>query len=58
VEVKHLFSTAPEAKKRRRKEVTGVTERWTGRGLSTTGAFGQVAAAVRGAGARVCNRCI
>jgi hypothetical protein len=31
VEVKRLFFTAPEAKKRRQKEVTGVTGHWTGR---------------------------
>jgi hypothetical protein len=30
-EVKCLFFTAPETKKRRQKEVTGVTGRWTGR---------------------------
>jgi hypothetical protein len=32
VEVKSLFFTAPEAKKRRRKEVTGVAGCWIGRG--------------------------
>jgi hypothetical protein len=31
VEVKRLFSTAPEAKKRRQKDVIRVTGRWTGR---------------------------
>jgi hypothetical protein len=31
-EVKRLFSTAPEAEKRRRKGVTGVIGRWIGRG--------------------------
>jgi hypothetical protein len=52
LEIKRLFSTAPEAKKWRRKEATGVI----GRGPSTTDAFGQFNAAVRRAGARVCNR--
>jgi hypothetical protein len=33
----HLFSTAPDAKKRRRTEVTEVTERWTGCGLCLIG---------------------
>jgi hypothetical protein len=36
-EMKRLFSTAPDAKKRRRTEVTEVTGRWTGRGLCLTG---------------------
>jgi hypothetical protein len=40
MEVKRLFSTMPKAKKRRRKEVTGVTGWWTRHGLSTTGMSG------------------
>jgi hypothetical protein len=36
-EMKRLFSIAPDAKKRRRTEVTEVTGRWTGRGLCLTG---------------------
>jgi hypothetical protein len=37
VEMKHIFSIAPKVKKRRRTKVTGMTGRWTGRGLSMTG---------------------
>jgi hypothetical protein len=36
-EMKCLFSTAPDTKKRRRTEVIEVTGRWTGRGLCLTG---------------------
>jgi hypothetical protein len=36
-EMKRLFSTASDAKKRRRTEVTKVTRRWTGHGLCLTG---------------------
>jgi hypothetical protein len=35
--MKHLFSTAPEVKKRRRTEITGVTGRWTGCDLGMIG---------------------
>jgi hypothetical protein len=36
-EMKCLFSTAPDAKKRRQTEVTEVIGRWTGHGLCLTG---------------------
>jgi hypothetical protein len=36
-EMKRLFSTMPDVKKRRQTEVTKVTRRWTGRGLCLTG---------------------
>jgi hypothetical protein len=64
----NAFFTTPEAeifskskrrkseKKRRRKEVTGVTGRWTGRGLGTTGVSGQWQQVCAARGARVCNR--
>jgi hypothetical protein len=55
VEVKHLFFTAPEVKKRRRKEVTGVIRCWTRRGLDVTGASGQWQQLCAARGARVCN---
>jgi SMC interacting uncharacterized protein involved in chromosome segregation len=47
VEVKRLFSTVPDAKKRRQKEVTGVTGRWIRRGwrvrsVQPAGARGEV----------------
>jgi hypothetical protein len=54
VEVKCLFSTVLEAKKRRRTEVTGVTELWTGHGLGTTSASGQWQQLCTAWGARVC----
>jgi hypothetical protein len=54
VEVKRLFSTAPEAKKWRRTEVTGLT----GRGLGTTGASGQWQQLCAMRGVRVCNKCV
>jgi hypothetical protein len=56
VEVKCLFSTAPKAKKRRRKEVNGVIGHWTRRGLGTTGASGQWQQLCVSQGTRVCNR--
>jgi hypothetical protein len=68
VEVKCLFSTTSEAeifssqrrrkseKKQRQKEVTGVTGRWTGRGLGTTGASGQWQQLCAARDARVCNQ--
>jgi hypothetical protein len=52
VKVKRQFSTVPEAKKRRRTEVTRIT----GRGLDTTGASGQWQQLCAARGARVCNR--
>jgi hypothetical protein len=52
VEVKRLFSTTSEAKKRRRKEITSVT----GRGLGTTGTSGQWLQRCAAQGARACNR--
>jgi hypothetical protein len=42
MEVKHLFSTTPEAKKQRRKKVTGVTGRWIGRGWHVRSVAGAV----------------
>jgi hypothetical protein len=52
VEVKRLFSTVPEAKKRRRTKVTRITRR----GLGTTGAFDQWQQLCAARGARVYNR--
>jgi hypothetical protein len=68
VEMKCLFFTTPETEifskskekevreKRRQKEATGVTGRWTGRGLDMTGASGQCQQLCVARGARVCNR--
>jgi hypothetical protein len=68
VEVKYIFFTTPEdeiffkskrrksEKKQMRKEVTGVTGRWTGRDLGTTGTFGQWQLLCTARGSRVCNR--
>jgi hypothetical protein len=67
VEVKRLFSTAPEAKKRRRKEVTGVTGRVTGRwirhgwrvrSVQPVGARGEVRGFVTRASDHLRDRCV
>jgi hypothetical protein len=63
VEVKCLFSTVPEAKKRRRKEVTGVTGRWIGRSwrvrlVQPAGAWGEVLGFVTRASVAPRDRCV
>jgi hypothetical protein len=54
MEVKCIFFTAPEAKKRRQKEITGVT----GSSLDATSTSGQWQQLCTAQGARVCNRCV
>jgi hypothetical protein len=67
VEVKRLFSTAPEAKKWRQKEVTGatgrMTERWIGcgwrvRSVQQVGVWSEVRGFVIGASDHSRDRCV